>query len=156
MPFNINISLPVLFILIPFLTSSCFSQQQSNQVQIGLSNKDDTSINHTLLYDRQWNIQSLEKQSVTTRMFIAFKPQGKVQGFSGCNRFFGGFSITGKSMQFGALAGTRKMCAQTMAFENKILTRLANVNSYYIKVNSGINTLYLLQDKTEIFSFVEK
>lgn len=52
---------------------------------------------------------------------IEFLEDGKVAGDTGCNRYFGGYEITGEKITFGPLAGTRKACAaslmdQEMAF----------------------------------------
>ncbi len=38
--------------------------------------------------------------------------EGRVSGFSGCNRFFGGYTIDGDRIVIGQLAGSMMMCAE--------------------------------------------
>lgn len=45
---------------------------------------------------------------------IEFLEDGKVAGDTGCNRYFGGYEITGEKITFGPLAGTRKACADSL------------------------------------------
>lgn len=43
---------------------------------------------------------------------IAFAPDGKVSGRSGCNRFMGGYTLTGEGLTFGDMAVTRMACPE--------------------------------------------
>jgi len=43
-------------------------------------------------------------------MQVAFQPDGSVTGHGGCNRFFGGYTISGHHIKIGPLASTRKGC----------------------------------------------
>ena len=47
----------------------------------------------------------------------------------GCNNFFGSFEINGKSLSFGPLGMTRKMCPD-MTVENLMAAHLEQINSY--------------------------
>lgn len=44
------------------------------------------------------------------RADITFSAEGRAHGSSGCNRFTGGFTRDGASLQFGPVAGTRMAC----------------------------------------------
>ena len=147
------------FILVAFslTTTGCFSEQIKEP---DLQSK---------LFNKQWNIQTLNQKLETEKMFISFNKENKeikeiktikISGFSGCNRFFGSVvvsaTIPDNTMQFSPLAGTRKMCSKTMSFERKILSKLSTITSYNIEVKSTIETLYLYQDNTEVFSFTVK
>jgi heat shock protein HslJ len=76
-----------------------------------------------------------------------------VNGFSGCNKFFGSATLSDHKLHFSPLAGTRMMCAETMSFESKVLSNLAKISSYKIEVKLNVETLYLYHNKTEFFSF---
>jgi heat shock protein HslJ len=41
---------------------------------------------------------------------INFEADGKVTGFGGCNRFFGGYSQSGERLSFSAIGATRMAC----------------------------------------------
>lgn len=57
----------------------------------------------------------------------------KVSGFSGCNRFFGDYTIEGNTLSFGALGTTRKMCApKDNTKEQNMLKTLAEVNGFKV------------------------
>ncbi len=58
---------------------------------------------------------------------------GKVSGNAGCNNFFGGYTVKGLSLTFGALASTRKACEPNiMQLENQFLKRLASTKRFSI------------------------
>ncbi|WP_170234459.1 MULTISPECIES: META domain-containing protein [Bizionia] len=57
----------------------------------------------------------------------------KVSGFSGCNRFFGDYTVNGNQLNFGALATTHKMCSpEDNIKEQHLLKALAEVNAFDI------------------------
>jgi uncharacterized membrane protein len=59
---------------------------------------------------------------------IAFDREGRVSGRSGCNRFTGGYTLTGEGLSFGPLAGTRMACppAETET-EQRVLDLLQKI-----------------------------
>lgn len=70
--------------------------------------------------------------------------QSSYNGFAGCNRFFGSFSVKGDKISFADNGGaTRMMCPpEVMRFENALLTHLRGEftlskenNSYILKSN---------------------
>ena len=43
-------------------------------------------------------------------MKVQFGPDGRITGYGGCNRFFGGYNISGDQIRIGPLGSTRKGC----------------------------------------------
>lgn len=56
--------------------------------------------------------------------FVAFKAGGEITGHGGCNQFFGQYSQEGQTLTIGALASTKKFCADVMQAENRFLQTL--------------------------------
>lgn len=64
---------------------------------------------------------------------LAFEPDsGRVSGFAGCNRIFGGYALTGSSLSFGPLGMTRMACDKGMDLEHRYATALDSVRSYRV------------------------
>ena len=58
---------------------------------------------------------------------------GRVSGFSGCNRFFGGYTLDGDRLVIGALAGSMMMCPEaSMTLEHAFTGSLAGTFQYAI------------------------
>ena len=53
-------------------------------------------------------------------------------GFGGCNRFFGTYEATGRSLTFGAMGATRMACPEGMAQEQALFTALDATDRYEI------------------------
>jgi len=72
----------------------------------------------------------------------------RVSGSSGCNNFFGTYTISENTISFGQMAATKKMCMDDTVnvIENKFLSALNKVNAFQVKGN----TLQLLHDGTTI------
>jgi heat shock protein HslJ len=64
---------------------------------------------------------------------LTFRPDGKIGGFAGCNRFFGNFVATDATLDIGPLGSTRKACpAPLMERERDFLHALENASRYAI------------------------
>lgn len=79
----------------------------------------------------------------------------RVNGFAGCNQFFGQFTVTTTTETQGTLAltnfGSTKMACPDNDFnEQDYLTALANTTQYIIK---GENLVLLDQNRSEVASF---
>jgi putative lipoprotein len=84
---------------------------------------------------------------------LKFNDDGTLSGFSGCNNYNGGYTLTGQTTEFGKtitigpLASTKKYCADTADLESKYLANLQNTKTYSITNNkmllrgSGLNEL---------------
>ena len=47
-----------------------------------------------------------------TELFVQFRGEGKLEGFGGCNRFFGSYRLEGERIEIAPLATTRMACDQ--------------------------------------------
>jgi copper homeostasis protein (lipoprotein) len=65
---------------------------------------------------------------------LAFDPPSRhVSGFGGCNRFTGGYALTGvDGIRFGPTAGTMMACADGMETEDAFLKALSRVKTYNV------------------------
>jgi heat shock protein HslJ len=90
----------------------------------------------SLLAGGDWLVTSLAGSPVATdgqAASIAFTLDGKVSGSTGCNRFMGGFALTGETLTFGPLAGTRMACPEAlMQQESRMFELLAAVRGFQI------------------------
>ena len=74
----------------------------------------------------EWVLASAGKRAP----MIHFEAGGKVAGFGGCNRFFGGYQQSGESLTFSALGATRMACpGKAMTVEQDFFTMLSKVAS---------------------------
>ncbi len=76
----------------------------------------------------EWGL--LNPDSFAPEQFVQFKMDNTVNGFSGCNNFFGNYQMEGKAITIGPLASTRKMCRDKMAAERTFLNALQSVNTF--------------------------
>jgi len=53
--------------------------------------------------------------------FIAFKQDGEIVGYGGCNNFFGQYTQDGTKLKIGALASTKKYCQDVMDAEAEFI-----------------------------------
>lgn len=56
--------------------------------------------------------------------FVAFKSNGEIIGHGGCNQFFGQYTQEGQTLIIGALASTKKYCADIMEAETGFMQKL--------------------------------
>ena len=70
-------------------------------------------------------------------------------GFGGCNRFFGSYEATERSLKLGALGATRMACPEGMEREQELFTALAATTRYEIHGSE----LLLFADKALLARF---
>ena len=94
-----------------------------------------------LLDGAEWTVRSLagkplpEEVSVT----VDFLDDDRVAGSSGCNRFMGGYQLTGEGLSFGQIAGTRMACPEPqMQIEQRFLALLQDVNRFEITPDGAL------------------
>lgn len=63
-------------------------------------------------------------------MQVAFRPDGKITGTGGCNRFFGGYTVAGNRIKIGPLASTRKGCPGLLRAETALFATLQAAASF--------------------------
>lgn len=99
----------------------------------------------TDLVNTRWVVSFLpgmsSPKSATGDVYFRFVDSKKIEGFSGCNRFFGGYEAGTNSLSFGPIAGTRMFCPD-MEVENTLLKMLAG-NLDFIIVSDN---LYLYKE----------
>ena len=80
--------------------------------------------------------------SNTQSITLTFNTDGSLAGFSGCNNFNGGYTLSGKTTEFGKgitigpLASTKMYCADTADFETSYLNNLQKTLTYSIPNNT--------------------
>jgi len=63
-------------------------------------------------------------ETTISAQFVAFKSNGEIIGHGGCNQFFGQYTQDGEVLKIGALASTKKFCADIMEAEAEFLKKL--------------------------------
>lgn len=77
-----------------------------------------------------WKLVRLGDKAVTVadhrrEPHLRLVPEGRlVQGFGGCNRFFGGYELDGQNLRFGKMGMTRMACRDGMDQEQAFLNAL--------------------------------
>ena len=98
-----------------------------------------------IIQDAYWVLVSLEGQNVqapqdTRTAYIRFEENERdVSGFTGCNRFFGNYTLSEQNLQLSNLSSTRVGCAN-MDVELKMMEVLNRVDSY--RIAGDLLTLY--------------
>lgn len=90
------------------------------------------------LFETHWKLISIGDKLVVTKPppedahLVLVAKELKVSGYSGCNRFSGGFELDGERLEFGVLASTRRACIDTMELEASYLAALGRVDRFEI------------------------
>jgi len=94
---------------------------------------------HADLIGTYWRLAELGGQTITTpedmeeaRMTLS-NEESRVQGFAGCNRFFGQFESSDDTLTFSALGSTMMACPEGMDTEQAFLAALGATTHYQIK-----------------------
>lgn len=88
-----------------------------------------------LLTGEAWRITSIGGATPIEpeRVSINFLAPARVAGSTGCNRFVGGFTLTGEGLHFGALGSTLMACPdELMAQERQVLDAIEQVRRFDI------------------------
>jgi heat shock protein HslJ len=86
----------------------------------------------TLFADANWALALLGEEPLASDRELSIRfEDGRVSGSSGCNRFMGGYTLTGESLTLSEMASTQMACPDdAMAQELRILERLAEVTMF--------------------------
>ncbi len=85
-----------------------------------------------------YNITNLNQEDVSSfKLSISFDDSTKkVSGFSGCNRFFGSYTINENSLKFSPLGTTRMLCSEDKNdIENKLLKAFEKADNVFFSEN---------------------
>lgn len=108
----------------------------------------------SLLLNKKWTLTGWGNNNdalpgTMKEVFIQFETD-RVNGQSGCNNYFGGYTVKGNSITFGKLGSTMMACnEESMATERKFHDALEKANKF--KVENNVLKLY--QDKELIAQF---
>ena len=95
------------------------------------------------LLQREWLITAIDGKPVAagSSPSVAFEEGGEINGNASCNRFFGGYSLTGEGLSAGPLASTKKMCEDAlMAQERAVKAILKSLTGFGV-ADDGLLTL---------------
>jgi len=84
------------------------------------------------LAGREWrpSFMSAMELPAGIAMQVEFQPDGKITGNGGCNRFFGGYRVSGTHIKIGPLASTRKGCPGLLRVETAFFATLEAARSF--------------------------
>lgn len=97
-----------------------------------------------LLSGATWQVTAIggEAPEAAERVSITFLAPARVAGSTGCNRFVGGFTLTGEGLQFGALGSTLMACPETlMAQERAMLDALEQVRRFDVAGDGALRLI---------------
>lgn len=87
----------------------------------------------SLLTGVTWQIEDVGGKGIigSSEITMNFAPNGRVSGGSGCNRFLGGFDLTGEELSFGQMAGTMMACPEALMIQERaVLDALGAVRRF--------------------------
>ena len=87
----------------------------------------------SLLTGAEWRIEDVMGGGVVdgAEVTITFDETGRISGRAACNRYFGGYQLTGEGVSFGQMASTQMACAPSlMTLERKMLDALGQVQRF--------------------------
>lgn len=71
-----------------------------------------------------------------SRLHLRFEVDGKLNGYGGCNSFFGTYTFDGSGIDIGSIGATRMACPEPqMELEAKFLLALENAELFEIRAN---------------------
>lgn len=112
-------------------TSMGGTSYQYNVVEVVEKKDVTTSIALADLMNKEWKLEYLKWDGLQYGIdgkapTLAFKEEGKVAGFAGCNNYFGTYTIDGRTINIGEVGATRMMCEAKMELEEKFLKALGS------------------------------
>ena len=101
----------------------------------GFANATEMNMTEFELTDTEWWVEDIDGKGVIdmSHTTLQFQEQDGVAGDTGCNRYRGSAEVSGTSISFGPIAGTRKACAPSlMDQEMKFYQAIAKVVSWEV------------------------
>lgn len=90
------------------------------------------------LEDTTWALLELKGKTITVKVndkapYLELNSKkASAYGFGGCNRFFGSYETSGRSLTLGTMGATRMACPEGMDQEQEFLTVLGSITRYEI------------------------
>lgn len=132
---------PIIIIISILLVTSCTSTKRINKIE----NKP--------LVGTFWSLEKVDKSNISDygkSPYIIFSETGKFNGTTGCNRYFGNYYLTKKTITLESSGATKKMCAN-MEIEKLYLSALKKEIKTYTIVG---DTLIFFEKGKEVLRFV--
>ena len=113
------------------------------------------SMEPVTLEDTTWALLELKGKTITVTVndkapYLELNSKkASAYGFGGCNRFFGSYETSGRSLAFGAMGATRMACPEGMDAEQELFAVLASTTRYEIHGSK----LMLFADKALVARF---
>ena len=88
-----------------------------------------------------WTITAIDGAApiAGTEPALAFAEEGKLSGAASCNRFFGGYTLTGEGLSIGALGASMMACEEpVMAQERAVTEILEGVTNFAIAEDGSL------------------
>ena len=83
------------------------------------------------ILDNEWIVTEIGKEKVTVSVektpWIKLS-EGRISGFSACNRLMGSYTLEGETLTFSQLGGTKMFCFDTQDLEDRFLQTLAKTH----------------------------
>lgn len=112
---------------------------------------------HDELLNSPWELVSIEQTKIDSALkapTLHFEETGtKVNGFAGCNQFFGTYKLGADSLSFSGLGSTKMFCERSQQLEDNYLSLLGKT-SHFVVSQDG-NTLTLLSNAVPVLEFRE-
>jgi len=95
------------------------------------------------ILNKEWIVTEIGKEKITVDAektpWIKLS-EGRVSGFSACNRLMGSYSLDGKTLTFDRLGGTKMFCFEVHELEDKFMLSLSK--THYWKYKCGKLSLF--------------
>jgi copper homeostasis protein (lipoprotein) len=96
------------------------------------------SMSKVTLENTRWELLELNATTITVAVddkapYLELNPKkASAYGFGGCNRFFGSYKATERTLEFGAMGATRMACPEGMQQEQELFRALDSTTRYEI------------------------
>ena len=88
------------------------------------------------ILNQEWVVVAIGQKKITTDAektpWIKLS-QGRVSGFSACNRLMGSYTLEGETLIFNGLGGTKMFCQDVAELEDKFLQTISKTHSWKYK-----------------------
>lgn len=89
------------------------------------------------LADTQWKMQSFVKNGVEMTIAsdvptLGFTKKGEINGFAGCNRYFGVYAVVDCDIKLTPQGSTKAYCHESMALEEAFFSSLEEIKTYTV------------------------
>lgn len=103
------------------------------------------------LLSGEWRVTAIDGADLVadTEPSLSFDAEGRaVSGNASCNRFFGGFSLTGEGLSFGELGSSMMMCEDAVMAQERALLDILEGTTGFTIADDGSLTLTTGDDRT--------